>query len=71
MDGRVLVGNREIFFLRVTRGGERRRGLTRVIREWKVLVFVGLKVMEEVSKFVDLIEDYRKRKWGFKGNEKC
>lgn len=43
----------------------------RVIREWKVLVFVGLKVMEEVCKFVDLIEDYRKRKWGFKGNEKC
>lgn len=28
--------------------------MTRVIREWKVLVFVGLKVMEEVSKFVDL-----------------
>lgn len=55
----------------MTKGGERRRGLTRVIREWKVLVFVGLKVMEEVSKFVDLIEDYRKRKWGFKGNEKC
>lgn len=67
MDGRTdgfwwKILLREIFFLRVTRGGERRRGLTRVIREWKVLVFVGLKVMEEVSKFVDLIEDYRKRK---------